>query len=69
MKHRRNFIITALRGAGLALLGGGAFVLARRQGCSRDHPCAACPLFNGCGLEKARNIKPGTPRNHAGKPA
>lgn len=67
MEHRRKFIQSALRCAGLALLGGGAAALARRGGCAGDSPCRSCPRFDGCRLDKAvESRKPHTRNPHAG---
>jgi hypothetical protein len=57
---RRNLLRACLRGGGLAALGGVAALLgwrATRDGCQRSHPCAACPLWSGCGLPPAETAR------------
>jgi hypothetical protein len=74
MKSRRNFLRSSLRCGGLIALGGGAALLGWRSAhsaCMRTNPCGQCPLFDGCDLENARDLKKTSSThhfNHAGRP-
>lgn len=60
MKHRRVILRDGLRCGGLLALGGIASALGWRSlngTCLRGSPCGACPLFTGCDLPKANEVK------------
>jgi hypothetical protein len=60
MRHRRVFLRDCVRCGGLLAIGGTASALGWRTfngSCLRSNPCGACPLFTGCDLPKAIDVK------------
>ncbi|MEI7908457.1 MAG: hypothetical protein WCK77_02360 [Verrucomicrobiota bacterium] len=60
MIQRRDILRGCLRCGGLLALGGVAASLGWHSlhgECQRTNPCGGCPLFDGCGLPKARDVK------------
>ena len=63
--RRQALVVLGRLGALAGIVGGIGFLAARNANganCALKNPCAACPKFSGCDLEKAQTARAGEAR-------